>query len=231
MTSTKITKAEIVEIQEFSQGGALSQAGDKKVTVQFNPQSLKVALSNQNSGGDQPGGSSRQFVGSGSSKLTVELIFDTSDDGSDVRAKTQQVAYFVMAKEQADAENRRTPPRMRFQWGSFIFEGVIDSMDETLEYFSEEGVPLRASVSLGMSRDDIVFLFGSARSGGAGKATGATSPLDAARPGDSIASMAARIGASADWKGIASANGIDDPLRLEAGARINLNAKASVKFG
>ena len=57
--------------------------------------------------------------------------------------------------------------------------------------------------------------------------------MDAARPGDSIASMAARIGASADWKGIASANGIDDPLRLEAGARINLNVKASasVKFG
>ena len=101
MTSTKITKAEIVEIQDFSSGGALSQAGDKKVTVQFNPQSLKVALSNQNSGGDQPGGSSRQFVGSGSSKLTVELIFDTSDDGSDVRAKTQEVGYFVMAREQA----------------------------------------------------------------------------------------------------------------------------------
>ena len=231
MTTSSITKAEIVEIQEFSRGKTLSQAGDKKVTVQFNPQSLKVALSNQNSGGDQPGGSSRQFVGSGTSKLTVELVFDSSDDGSDVRAKTQEVAYFIMAKEQSNQENRRTPPRMRFQWGSFIFEGVVDSMDETLEYFSEEGVPLRATVSLGMSRDDIVFLFGSASSGGAGKATGATSPLDSARPGDSVASMAARIGAIADWKGIASANGIDDPLRIQAGARVNLNVKASVKFG
>ena len=225
MTSSKITKAELVEIQEFSSGKSLSQAGEKKVTVQFNPQSLKLNLSNQNSGGDQPGGASRQFVGSGTSKLTVELVFDTSDDGSDVRSLTEQVAYFVMAKEQHDQENRRTPPKVRFQWGSFIFEGVVDSMDETLEYFSEEGVPLRATCRLGMSRDDIVFLFGNARSGGAGKNTGATSPLDAARPGDSIASMAARIGASADWKAIASANDIDDPLRLEAGARINLNVE------
>ena len=114
MTTSKITKAEIVEIQDFSGGSTLSQAGDKKVTVQFNPESLTVALSNQNSGGDQPGGSSRQFVGSGSSKLTVELIFDTSDDGSDVRSRTQDVAYFVMAKEQPDQDNQRTPPRMRF---------------------------------------------------------------------------------------------------------------------
>jgi hypothetical protein len=40
--------------------------------------------------------------------------------------------------------------------------------------------------------------------------------------------MAASVGAGADWKSIASANGIDNPLRLQAGASINLNARASV---
>jgi hypothetical protein len=30
-------------------------------------------------------------------------------------------------------------------------------------------------------------------------------------------------------EGIASANGIDDPLRVQAGVRVNLNAKASVR--
>ncbi len=235
MTSSKITRAELVEIKKFSaSANSLSQAeSEHKVEVQFNPQSLKLNLSNQNTGGDQPGGSTKQFVGSGSSKLSLELLFDTSATGKDVRAETQKVAYFVMAQEQDNKDDKRKPPNVRFQWGSFIFEGVIDSMDETLDYFSEEGVPLRASVSLSLSRDDIVVLRGNARGGGAGNNTGATSPLDAARPGDSIASMAARIGASADWKAIASANNIDDPLRLEAGARINLNAKASasVKFG
>lgn len=233
MTSSNVTRAQFVEISKFSgASGELSAAeSENKLDVQFNPQTLKVTLSNQNTGGDQPGGASKQFVGSGASKLSMELVFDTTATGADVRAETKKVAYFVMAKEQKDKEKKRTPPNVRFQWGSFIFEGVIDSMDETLEYFSEEGVPLRATVSVSMSRDDIVLLFGSASSGGPGAATGATSPLDAARPGDSIASMAARIGASADWKGIASANGIDDPLRVQAGARVNLNAKASVKFG
>ncbi len=235
MTSSKITKAELVEIKKFSANSdSLSQAeSEHKVEVQFNPQSLKLNLSNQNTGGDQPGGSTKQFVGSGSSKLSLELLFDTSATGADVRAETQKVAYFVMAQEQEKKDDKRKPPNVRFQWGSFIFEGVIDSMDETLDYFSEEGVPLRATVALSLSRDDIVVLRGNARGGGAGNNTGATSPLDAARPGDSIASMAARIGASADWKAIASANDIDDPLRLEAGARVNLNAKASasIKFG
>jgi hypothetical protein len=235
MTSSKITKAELVEIKKFSANSdSLSQAeSEHKVEVQFNPQSLKLNLSNQNTGGDQPGGSTKQFVGSGSSKLSLELLFDTSATGADVRAETQKVAYFVMAQEQENKDDKRKPPNVRFQWGSFIFEGVIDSMDETLDYFSEEGVPLRATVALSLSRDDIVVLRGNARGGGAGNNTGATSPLDAARPGDSIASMAARIGASADWKAIASANDIDDPLRLEAGARVNLNAKASasIKFG
>lgn len=235
MTSSNITKAELVEIKKFSgSSDSLSQAEQaNKLVVQFNPQSLKLNLSNQNTGGDQPGGSSKQFVGSGLSKLALELLFDTSATGADVRAETQKVAYFVMAQEQEKKDDKRKPPNVRFQWGSFIFEGVIDSMDETLDYFSEQGVPLRATVSLSMSRDDIVILRGNAQSGGAGNNSGATSPLDAARPGDSIASMAARIGASADWKAIASANDIDDPLRLEAGARINLNAKASasVKFG
>lgn len=239
MTSSNIARAELVEIREFSSSAdALSSAQDgTRVKVQFNPQTLKVNLANQLAAGDQPGGGSAQYVGSSTSKLTVELIFDTTvpdpDDpgaGPDVRAKTEKVAYFVTAASQPDAENRRTPPKVRFQWGSFIFEGVAESFDETLEYFSEDGVPLRATVSLSMSRPSIVFMRG-ASNGGSGGNTGATSPLDSARPGDSIASMAARIGASADWKGIASANGIDDPLRVQAGVRVNLNAKASVKFG
>lgn len=143
MTSSNITKAELVEIKKFSgSSDSLSQAEQaNKLVVQFNPQSLKLNLSNQNTGGDQPGGSSKQFVGSGLSKLALELLFDTSATGADVRAETQKVAYFVMAQEQEKKDDKRKPPNVRFQWGSFIFEGVIDSMDETLDYFSEQGVP------------------------------------------------------------------------------------------
>ncbi len=104
----------------------------------------------------------------------------------------------------------------------------MDSMDETLDYFSEEGVPLRAAVSLSLSRDDIVFAFG--KPGQAGKnplaigaGSGATTPLKAAQPVDNVQQLAGRNGKSSNWKAIATANNIDDPLRLPAGTLLNLN--------
>src|SRR5262249_42475734 len=91
-------------LKEKSPGG---QDG-KKFTVQFNPQTLKVNFSNQKAGGEQPKGSSTQFVGKGVTKLTLELWFDISyaqaqgrvkavEDSAeiDVRSLTQQVAYFM----------------------------------------------------------------------------------------------------------------------------------------
>jgi hypothetical protein len=104
-------------------------------------------------------------------------------------------------------------------------------MDETLEYFSEEGMPLRATVSLNMTSDTGLFLIGTAGSAsnappGRPAATGATSPLKQAQPGDSLPKLAGRSGQSANWKAIASANNVDDPLRLAAGALIDLNARS-----
>jgi hypothetical protein len=233
-----LAKAKLIEIRSFAVGTSQADpvpvsSGGISVDVQFNPESLKVSLANNNRGGNQPGGGSgRQFVGSGTSNLQVEFVFDTTADSSDVRRRTERVAQFVMAREQpGDPNNRRTPPRCGFEWGSFIFEGVVDSMEETLDYFSEEGVPLRATVSLRLSRDDIDYVIGTARppAGPSGVTTpGAAgqAPLAAARPGESVQRLAARNGLGGDWKTIAAANGIDDPLRLSAGALLNVSGGA-----
>jgi hypothetical protein len=200
----------------------------KTVDVQFNPSTLKVSFSNKNAGGDQPGGSSKQFVGSGTTKLSVELLFDTTADGTDVRAFTEKVAFYVKADPASGSgsDSNRVPPGVQFEWGSFIFRGTIESMDETLDYFSEEGVPLRANISLSISRQEIEFLPGEQGQGGGGGR-----PLETAQFRDSIQGLAGRNGKSGDWKGIAAANNIDDPLRLSAGALIDVNASASVGVG
>jgi len=238
-----VERAELFEVKwDANQRQFNKVRAGNDVSVQFNPQTLKVSFSNQNRGGDQPGGSSRQFVGSGTSRLDVELLFDTTADGSDVRKATEKIAFFIKAKpDQNDRNNRRVPPVLSFEWGTFIFRGNVESIGETLDYFSEEGVPLRATISLNISRQEIEFVFGQPGQGGGGgsggaggapgQATGATSPLAAARPGDNLQSLAARNGSSADWKAIAAANNIDDPLRLNAGALIDINAGANVKVG
>lgn len=220
MTTPKRAKLKHIK-WDANQKSAKDGDPSKTVDVQFNPQTLKVSFSNKNAGGDQPGGSSKQFVGSGTTKLSVELLFDTTADGTDVRVNTEKVAFYVKADtgSGSGSGSNRVPPGVQFEWGSFIFRGTIESMDETLEYFSEEGVPLRANISLSISRQEIEFLPGEKGEGG-----GAGVPLETAQFRDSIQGLAGRNGKSGDWKGIAAANNIDDPLRLSAGALINVNA-------
>jgi hypothetical protein len=235
-----LAKAKLVEIKwDDKQKDAVKGDSSRDVEVHFNPQTLKVSYANENKGGDQPGGSSKQFVGSGTSKLAVELVFDTTQTGQDVRKITEKVAYFIQAKEEkSKGKAKRVPPGISFEWGSFIFRGVMDSLQESLDYFSEEGVPLRAALSLGISRHEIEFKFGeaSAQAGGPAAAainegTPGVSPLQSPRQGDSLPELAGRSGFGADWKAIATANNIDDALRLKAGVSVDLNIGVQGRFG
>src|SRR5262249_32459168 len=85
----------------------------------------------------------------------------------DVRELTKKVAYFITPKK---VSKEYLPPAVRFQWGSFHFDGIMDSMEESLEFFSSDGVPLRASVSLSLSQQRIEPFAGKAA--GAGGADG-----------------------------------------------------------
>src|SRR5690606_22887285 len=130
-----------------------------------------------------------------------------------------------------DGETGLVPPGVQFQWGTFLFKGIVDSMSETLELFSEDGKPLRAGMQLSLSKQDLKFEFGAARGGGPGT-TGpdgagggrpaGTQPLQMARAGDTIQAAAARAGVS-DWKGVAIANGIENPRLVSPGALLNLS--------
>lgn len=219
-------KAKLVEVRWVPKSNGPPEAeevrGDHDLTVQFNPETLKLTFANQDNGGARsPAG---QSTGSGTSKMAVQLLFDTTADGSDVRTNTKKVAYFVMA------EPGKTQPGLSFEWGSLIFRGVVKSMDETLDYFSEEGKPLRATISLSVERPTIEFIpprgNNQGQGTGQGQARGATTPLEPTRTGDNVQSLAARNGNSGDWRAIATANNIDDPLRLSPGALINPNARS-----
>jgi hypothetical protein len=222
----------------------------KEFEVQFNPQTLKLTYSNQTTGGDQPiQGNSIQFSGRGSTKLALELWFDvtlamvagrvnkaTGKSLGNVRALTQEVSYFmtpqdakVKAKEtdpktKKETETLKTikvPPGVRFIWGDFTFEGVMESLDETIDYFSPDGIPLRASVNVSISRLEINYdpelSQTLAQPGAPGR-----QPLQAANLGDSLQQIAAKAGIS-NWQSIATANNVDNPRQLGAGTLLNLS--------
>ncbi|HEY3493724.1 MAG TPA: hypothetical protein VGK73_03515 [Polyangiaceae bacterium] len=210
--------------------------------VQFNPETLKVSFANQvatpSGSGDQRGTPARQFVGAGTTKLAVQLWFDVgAQQGEpsavdDVRKLTKKVAYFITPAKEGD---KFVPPGVRFVWGSFQFDGIMESLEESLEFFSPEGKPLRAAVSFALTQQKITeFVFrptqgvppgaGAAAGGaGAGGAPPGTKPLTQAPQGASLQSLAGAEGKQGDWQKIAVANGIENPRQLRAGAFIDLS--------
>jgi hypothetical protein len=236
-TTRKLIKAKLVKIRwNNSDTPEVVSGGDARtVEVQFNPSSLKVSYANQVQNNDQSTGSSMQYVGKGTSKLALELIFDVSVPGNqqnkDVRQLTRNVAEFMATTSTGSGENTRyTVPGVRFEWGTFTFDGVIESMDETLDLFSEDGYPLRATVSVNMSYQGITVV--EKRNPDATNAPSTDSPTGTKRltpsmQGDSLQQIVASAGGKMNWKAVASANGIENPRNLRAGTLIDLNVKAS----
>lgn len=227
-------KARLEEIRWDANGQVqeIPEEDRKVVPIQFNPQSLKVAFTNQRAGGDQRAGAPIQFIGRGTTRLSLELIFDVTvnrenlaqNEKNDVRQLTKEVTYFITPKGQD-----YIPPGVRFSWGSFLFEGVMDSMNENLEFFSADGRPLRASVSISFSRQEIQFKRKPipANAHGAEVASVGTRPQEIARAGDTVQGIASRADCPRDWKNIAAANDIENPRRLGAGTPLNLNPPRS----
>ncbi len=209
------------------------------VTVHFNPSSLTYSV--ENSVSQQSGSPKKvQYVAQFSGKLSMDLQFDTTGTGSDVRIDTNQVAAFMQASANASAAAQtsaaassggsnaqsapsKAPPVLSFQWGSYEFKGVMESFKETIDYFSADGVALRALVTITLARQDSVFdedaSFSQADTSGSLVPTGAD---------DSALSVATRGGDPSAMRQLGSANGLES-LRFTGGAQLQVGA--SVQLG
>jgi hypothetical protein len=227
---------------------------DKWTKVQFNPDTLKVTYANQikepSGSGDQRGPQAQQFVGAGTTKLAVQLYFDVTQDLGqgladeidviDVRKLTQRVAYFITPLGDPPNDPKKfKPPMTRLAWGTFQFDGILEAMEETLELFSFEGRPLRASVTMTISQQKITtFTFSNAAEPPGvqrgGRPPAGTQPQTAAPQGSNLQSLAALQpgggGGGADWQSIAAANGIENPRILQPGQLIDFSLKAPVQI-
>lgn len=134
----------------------LSDDQDNSLEVQFNPETLTI--NHQTYGEDGRQRTDKESQGNGavsasesssrtgySSNLSqVELFFDTTETGQDVREKT--LLILEMMKPVCNKA-----PTITFQWGTLIFEGHINGFTETLTYFSDQGVPLRATANINLT--------------------------------------------------------------------------------
>ena len=100
--------------------------------VHFNPETLEYQLTNNI---DQRGNSNsnKQYISQSTGKLTMQLLFDTTDTGTDVRSVTERLQALMKPKEEG---RKRVAQVVQFEWGAFRFKGTFDSYKETRDYFS-----------------------------------------------------------------------------------------------
>jgi hypothetical protein len=192
------------------------------IYVQFNPESLKVGLSNsiRADSGSKAASSGVQFVDKSESTLRVSLVFDTSvareatkertntkhSANTDVRILTNRIASEFMQPQKRSDGSLLAPKLCRFQWGAFVFVGMLTSYNENLDFFSPEGIPLRSTLALSFKENRYSFK------------TRETPASDRQRPSfikasnKGIAQSLADNGEeSKDWREAATLNDIENP--------------------
>lgn len=141
----------------------------KAEKVQFNPSSLRVTTTNQFD--DKH---ANQVAKPTSFKLDVELLFDSTEDGRDVYEKTRSIRFAAMATAKGATKTTvqtacgtkvisKPNPSLSlvtFTWGTTIYKGYIESLNETLDYWSSDGVPLRSTLQISIKGTTENFLTG-----------------------------------------------------------------------
>ncbi len=223
-------------------------AGDdqgQSFPVHFNPASLQHTIANTQ---DQQrrNGAGVQFVSQTTAKLTMDLVFDTTMSGVDVRETTDKMAKLMRPYQDGGG---KVPPSVEFSWGTYTFTGIVEQYRETLDFFSAGGVPLRSSINITLSSNAAVFesarnpnasvdgdggagpmvLAGSA---GAAAIAGALGDPRAARAIASLSGSASlRFGGGASLA-VAGSVSLSPPAAFaSAGAGIGIGAGAGVGIG
>ena len=203
-----LTKALIINIDA---------ADPLQIPVMFNPPEYRIQRTNQFAEVGIPGlGSSLlQFVrGSSAETLAMDLFFDTTHDGVDVRTITDQVVGLMSLDAQTHA-----PPHLMFVWGTLICPCVLESVAQHFDYFNPLGMPLRATLTVTLKGSDTLEdLISGVPFESADRTKGYV-----VTAGDTLQSIAAReYDDPRPWRLIAQASNIDNPLTIQPGVALSI---------
>jgi hypothetical protein len=243
-----LEKATLTEIEADDSAAPIPGS---EVAVQFNPQSLKLSLSNNIEGGDTRGKKRRQHIGRSSTTLSFDLHFDTADEGTidqpvSVRTRTAAIERFVLPKGQRN--QKQASPKVRFHWDQLVIDGIIEDVSIDFDLFAANGAPLRAKIGVSIKEQDAKYELLQSGSGanqpctaaapgggGTGPGSSGQRPTDTtatALGGESAADFATRLGLDPGaWRGIAAQLGTSSSLSLKAGAEIDFSSGLSVCAG
>jgi hypothetical protein len=204
-------------------------AGDTiKLTFRFNPKEYTISKSNTwSEAKDAKSGSNTPhltFGGGQPKQMKLQLFFDTYETGADVRTEYTEKLLKMMEintklPEVGKKNTTGSPPKLKFTWGLFYsFACYLESLSVQYTLFLENGTPVRATadISLKQAIDEKEQPGTNPSSAGEGG-----EHVRLVQPMDRLDLIAFREYADAgQWRVIADANGIADPLKIKPGQRL-----------
>jgi nucleoid-associated protein YgaU len=177
--------------------------------VMFNPEEYTLETGNSFAEIGVPGlaVSPIQYVKGNSRTLSMSLFFDTTETASDVRGQTGAILNLLKQDSQTQA-----PPILLVSWGSLSFECVLETVSQRFSFFLESGIPVRANLEVSFREYHAIEVE-------------IESGLFIAPPtvqnianGETLSGLAGNVmGDPSQWREIAAANNIDDPLAIPPG--------------
>jgi hypothetical protein len=201
--------------------------GGARVPCLYNPESLTVGRQNNWVSNPMPGKdvSTLRYAGATSGWMRLDLVFDTTNDGTPVTKYTGKILTLMDVDPNlpgADpSSNNARPPTVTFHWGDLhSFLAVVADLQLSFTYFSSTGVPLRAHVSMELRQYERSKAFGPQN-----PTSGTPNPhrVHRVQPGETLDRISARYyGDSTRWRLVASANGLEDPLAVQPGQVLSI---------
>lgn len=222
-SGSSLVKARLVIMEPPASVGAKPGGRLGTVQFQFNPSTLSLSKSTEwrRKPARMAGQSSLpEFVGSGPRTLSVDVFLDaTATHDNSVEQRVESLLKACVPTKKSIGRKKPASPWVRFEWGtarSVSFDGILSSLSVDYALFDVDGKPLRATCSLSIEE--------------AGVDTPGQNPTSGSREarrthrvvaGDSLPQLAWReYGDATEWRVIAEANDIDDPMVLTPGTEL-----------
>ena len=210
--------------------------------VMYNPEELKLEQGNTVAEVPVPGLNTppSQYVRGKARVLTMELFFDSYEEGEDVRRHTTPIVRLLDTQPSTQA-----PPVLLFSMGRLQMRCVLVDAGQRFTMFLRDGTPVRSTLSIRLQEHVEIELevrrglfFGSptasaavnalAAAGDPGGPGTAGARVHVTVSGDTLSALAgAYLGDPAQWRALAQANRLDDPFDLPVGRPLVIPASGT----
>ena len=203
--------------------------GSGSVTCAFNPTQYSISKSanweqpTQLAAREAP---EAEFTGTGPRELSMTLLFDSWGSGRSIAGDVDQLLAWTNPTEASLNSGKPEPPSLNFTWGdNHFFTAYLKSAQAVYKLFDSDGTPLRAEVTVSFSE---IPTKKEPQNPTSGSPAGTRSALVTEDAG--LAAIAYReYGRASLWRGLAAANGIDDPFRVPIGTSLLVPQRTDVE--